>query len=386
MSLVVIKKTWIFLCLVVLLGGCGGPQVVRETSQPAKPTWMTQLPQEDEYLYFVGSFTGAGSLERGRSAARKDAQAKIAEYLGVDVASQLEMTITDIEQSVKEELQTKTDAMVKQAIMEDSYHEKMIRSAENSRMVTFDVHLLLKYPKVQAEKELGRKESEAQQNALAAYDLYQAGQSHQMQGKHRQARRFFRDALNLLDDHSMVIPLQQGDIQSSSELVSRLKSEEQKAISNLRRVVLWTWETNPSGNQPSANMSSHIQLVLQQHDFSVVEYPAPLLNETSGLLDGAKWPNKQDIFQALKAKEASYLIVAQAKAEFSSTKMRNHFYKSQGVLKVFNMQNDEIILTLPINSTGYARNKEQAGLIALDEAGKVVGELLAKELLSREDQ
>ena len=313
------------MCLVVLLGGCGGPQVVRETSQPAKPVWMTQLPQEDEYLYFVGSFTGAGSLELGQSSARKDAQAKIAEYLGVDVASQLEMTITDVEQSVKEELQTKTDAMVKQAFMADSYHEKTTRTAENSRMVTFDVHLLVKYPKAQAQKELGRKESEAQQNALVAYDLYQTGQNHQEQGEHQQARRFFRDALNLLAEHSMVIPLQAGDIQSSRELVSRLKSEEQKTISNLRRVVVWTWETNPSGNQPSSNMSSHIQTVLQQHDFSVLEFSAPLLNEASGLLDEAKWPDKQAIFQTLKANGASYLIVAQAKAEFSSTKIKKSF-------------------------------------------------------------
>ena len=49
------------------------------------------------------------------------------------------------------------------------------------------------------------------------------------------------------------------------------------------------------------------------------------------------------------------------------------------------MQNDEIIVTLPISSTGYARIKEQAGLIALNEAGTVVGEILVKELLARED-
>ena len=85
---------------------------------------MTQLPQEDAFLYFVGSGSGADSLEQGQSMARKDALAKIAEYLGVDVASKLDMTITDTEQSVKEELQTKTDAIVKQALMEDSYHEK----------------------------------------------------------------------------------------------------------------------------------------------------------------------------------------------------------------------------------------------------------------------
>ena len=263
--------------------------------------------------------------------------------------------------------------------------KKTTRMAENSRMVAFNVHLLVKYPKDQAQKELARKESEAQQNAFAAYDLYQTGKNHQSLGEHRQAKQFFREGLKLLAEFSTVILLQQEDIQNSRELVARLKSEEQKIIANLRRVVVWTWETNPSGNQPSSNMASHLQAVLQQYNFSIVDHPVSKANASSDLLDEAEWRGDQNVFSVLKSKGVQYLIVAQAETKFSSTEMKNHFYNTRGFLKVFSTQSGEAVMTLPINSRGYDKRKEQAGLQALNEAGTTVGKQVVKKLLARED-
>lgn len=374
------QRAWtIGLFISLVLTGCTSVQIIKETSQPTKPGWLSQLPRDDVFFYYIGSNTGAKTLADGENAARKDALVKVAEYLGIDINAQLDMTMTETDQSVKEQLKTKTDALISQAAIVDSYHEKTIRTTHDFKKEMFDVYLLLKYPKEEARKELIRRETETRNKAQAAFNLYQSGKVQESQGNYRQARQFFHEGMDILSQIPTVVSLDQPEVDNTRELASLLKSEERNAIANLRRVVVWVQETNLDQVHSPSTLGTSLQAILTKHEFSVVDQPIPHSN-----LDAEPLAGDKKVLEALNAQGVMFLIASQAHTIFSSTAMNKHFYKAQGVLSVFSTQTGETLITIPIDSQGYHQDRSQAGLNALREAGKSAGEKLVKELLAKE--
>lgn len=367
------------MCATLLLASCTSVTITKETSQPTKPAWISQLPRDNTFFYYIGSHSGAETLEKGENAARKDALAKVAEYLGIDIKAQLDMTMTENDQSVKEHLKTKTEALITQATIVDSYHEKTIRTTNDFKKEMFDVYLLLKYPKAEAQKELARREAENRNRAQAAYNLFQSGKIQESQGNYRQARQFFHEGMDILSQIPTVVSLDQPEVHNTRELASLLKNEEQKAIGNLRRVVVWVQETNLDKAHTPSTLGASLQAVLTKNNFSVADQPIPHSNPDGELLAGDK-----ALLAALKSQGVQYLIASQAHTIFSSTAMNKHFYKAQGVMKVFSTQTGETLITIPIDSQGYHQDPSQAGLNALKEAGTTAGDHLVKELLAKE--
>lgn len=374
------QRAWtIGLFISLVLTGCTNVQILKETSQPTRPDWLSQLPRDDAFFYYIGSNTGAKTLADGESAARKDALVKVAEYLGIDINAQLDMTMTETDQSVKEQLKTKTDALISQATIVDSYHEKTIRTTHDFKKEMFDVYLLLKYPREEAQKELVRRETETRNKAQAAFNLYQSGKVQESQGNYRQARQFFHEGIDILSQIPTVVSLDQPEVDNTRELASLLKSEERNAIANLRRVVVWVQETNLDQVHSPSILGASLQAILTKHEFSVVDQPIP-----HSTLDAEPLVRDKKVLEALNAQGVRFLIVSQAHTIFSSTAMNKHFYKAQGMLSVFSTQTGEILITIPIDSQGYHQDRPQAGLNALREAGISAGEKLVKELLAKE--
>lgn len=374
-----LRISWMVCLFFFFVAGCGEVKIIKETSQPAKPSWIIQLPKDNAFLYFIGSNSGAKTLEDGENAARKDALAKIAEYLGIDIKAQLDMTMTETDQSVKEHLKTKTDAMINQATIVDTYHEKTTRIDKNFKMEFFDFYLLLKYPREEAQKELVRRQTETRNKAQAAFNLYQSGKVQESQGNYRQARQFFHEGMDILSQIPTVVSLDQPEVDNTRELASLLKSEERNAIANLRRVVVWVQETNLDQVHSPSILGASLQAILTKHEFSVVDQPISHSN-----LDAEPLAGDKKVLEALNAQGVRFLIVSQAHTIFSSTAMNKHFYKAQGMLSVFSTQTGEILITIPIDSQGYHKDRPQAGLNALREAGISAGEKLVKELLAKE--
>ena len=374
------RNGWVIWTILLVCWGCSAVEIIKESSQPTRPLWISQFPKSDADLFFIGANSGAHTLEDGENGARKDALSKVAEYLGIDIKAELDMIMTEHDQSLKEHLKAKTEAFIKEAGIVDTYYEKTTRVEKNYKMEHYNVYLLLKYPKTEAQKELLRRETEPLQKAQAAYKVYQSGKTQIQQGHYQQALQFFREASDILKQLPNVVSLDQ-EIASTKELSTLLKSEEQSAIQHLRRVVILLQEQTSEKEQGSSAFGTSLQQVLTKHQFSFVEHSIRQSASDQGF-DAYIGQEGEDL-KALQTQGIQYLIVGQAHATLSSTSLNNHFYKAQGMIKVFSTQTGEALLTLPVNGKGYHRDHTHASLNALSEAGKAVGELLVNELLSK---
>jgi hypothetical protein len=242
-------------------------------------------------------------------------------------------------------------------------------------MVHYNFSLLLRYPKAEAEEERRRLKAELHQKAESAYNLYPLGKAQIRQGHYRQARQLFRQASEIVDSLHATVPLEH-EVPNTTVLSALLKREIQTATQHLRRVVIWLEETIGDKGQGTSSFGTNLQQVLTDYQFSFVD---PSLKGFEAYLVGDG--EKEDL-NALRTQGIQYLIVGHAHAVFSSTSLNNHFYKAQGIVKVFSTQSGEEVLTLSVEGEGYSRDHTKAAFSALGEAGKNVGESLVERLLA----
>ena len=371
--------------LVILSGlvvGCAaGPEIKWTESKPA-PSWITQVKKDSTYFYYSGSAHRVESFEEGEKAARQNAYSQVAEYLKTDLESVYSGETTDYDQEIKDVIKARSEALIKKAEVIDTYHKKMTRIDKNTTTERFDVHVLIRYPKSEAVKERKRQEQEVQENVKAAFELYQKGKQHQERGDYHQARRFSREARKILAKVKGAIPIGEANVANSQELGSLLRTQEDEAISNIRRVVVWVEETSLNERNQPSRLATQMKATLNQHDFTVLDQQ---------MSDGAEsfedaFKGDKNLLTQLKDQGAQYLIVGTASTEFSSTVMNKHFFDAQGTLRVFATDSGDTIVTIPIKDRGYHRDRARASLNALEEAGGTAGEKLVKEFLAREEQ
>ena len=165
--------------LVVSVSACAGQRqtIVREPSSRIPPTWLTTPPLSEEFVYAVGSATGAESLQAGRDIARSNAANQLASFVGVDIVSGIGITTKHDDRfgsntTVSTQSQTRTAARLVEVDVVDEYHVKTTREAGRIQHERFDVCLLCLYRKSSAAKERERMDQENRQLASDALNLF----------------------------------------------------------------------------------------------------------------------------------------------------------------------------------------------------------------------
>ena len=358
-----------------------GPDIKWTESKP-KPEWISQIKKDATYFYYHGSVNRAESLEIGEKAARQNAYGQVAEYLNTTLESVYHGETTDYDQDLKDTIKARSEALVQKAEVIDSYHKKMTRIDKNSTIERYDVHVLVRYPKSEAANERKRQDEEVHYNVMAAFDLYKKGKNQLTAQEYHQARRFSHEALKILAKVKGTIAVGKDDVSNSQELESLLRTQEQEAISNIRRVVVWVQETSLDETVEPSRLATRMKATLNQQHFTILDQR---MSDESRSFNAA-FAGDKNILRTLKDQGAQYLIVGRASTVFSSTAMKQQFFDAQGTLRVYATDSGDTIVTVPINSRGYHRDRDRASRNALEEAGEAAGKTLVKEFLAREEQ
>ncbi len=164
-------KRWLLLFLIIgmaigiLWSGCAGGKAKRGglktgliyASSNKAPSWITDIPEEKEYYYFVGTARDSESFDSGKKEALSDALAQVVGVVGVKVTSS--STIEEryfAEQyttTISSELFTEGKAKLQDAEIKEVYYEQH-RRPDGS--VFYRVWLLLKYSKSEIKLEQER--------------------------------------------------------------------------------------------------------------------------------------------------------------------------------------------------------------------------------------
>jgi hypothetical protein len=164
-------KRWLLLFLIigmaigVLWSGCAGGKAKRGglktgliyASSNKSPSWITDIPEEKEYYYFVGTARDSESFDSGKKEALSDALSQVVGVVGVKVTSS--STIEEryfAEQyttTISSELFTEGKAKLQDAEVKEVYYEQH-RRPDGS--VFYRVWLLLKYSKSEIKREQER--------------------------------------------------------------------------------------------------------------------------------------------------------------------------------------------------------------------------------------
>lgn len=155
-----------------LLGLMGFLSIAVSVMAKDKPAWIEKLPTSNEYYYVMGIRSGAPNLEVGRNEATRQAVSELANYLGVKLQSKLQVFMTDLETKVQDEMKATTEKVeLRGGLVHDWYVEKTAQG-------TYDVYVLLRYPRAEIEKEQARiARLLAEKAALAQLGMRQAAEA-----------------------------------------------------------------------------------------------------------------------------------------------------------------------------------------------------------------
>jgi len=134
-----------------------------------KPAWIDRLPTSNEYIYVIGIRSGASTLEAGRNEAARQAVGELASYLGVRMQSKLQVFMTDLETRVQDEMKATSEKVELRGGLIHDWH------VERTPQGTYDVYVLLRFPRAEIEKEQARlSQMLAQKASLAQQGMRQA--------------------------------------------------------------------------------------------------------------------------------------------------------------------------------------------------------------------
>ena len=133
-------------------------QKILSRSSKKKPKWITKPPKNTkEYMYFVGSRTGAETLEDAKKSATQNAIGEIITFFGIRAKTEFEEKKGYYLTQVKDSIQAKGEAQITGSIIDNFYYEQLLD--KQSGRQTCDYFVLLKYPvsEIKKEKERNRK-------------------------------------------------------------------------------------------------------------------------------------------------------------------------------------------------------------------------------------
>ena len=348
------RSVLIFLLVIMSQMSCApSTQIIREDSSPVKPKWIETPPQGNETLYFVGIKTSAETLEDGRNAALRNAMSKISNFMGSKIESVFEDYVSEVEQKLIQQIKSKSSATVKGAQVVDSYYEKMTRIDKNFKMERYDVYVLVKFSKAAIKKEIDRQQKIKEEKIKTAYDYYLSGISKENRQKYYDARRYYNQALTVVEklEDVLIIPGNH-DIKNSDALRLSLRAHLKKVNLRLSRVEL---SINIDG-PPRANQTfiSNFVAALNKHGFTITD-SQPAIKVTGNVF----------------VTESSYI-------------MRNYFFYAEGSVSAQRTVDRQIVAEFPFKIKGSHRLKKQAALKALANAGLKAGIAISNMILKEE--
>lgn len=344
----------IFLLVILLQMSCAvPPQIIRERSSSVKPEWIESLPQDNETLYFIGIKTSAETLEDGMKAAIRNAMSNISDFMGIKIESVFEDYISEVEQKLIYQIKSKSSATVRGAQVVDSYYEKMMRIDKNFKIEKYDVYVLVKFSKAEIVNEIERQQKIKQENIKTAYGFYLNGINKENQKKYYDARRYYKQALTVVDSLEEVLKISGNtDIKNSDDLRLSLQAHLKNVTLYLSRVEL---SINIDGaTQSKQTFISNFVASLNKHGYTITDR-RPAIKITGNVI----------------VSESSYIL-------------NNYFFYAQGSVSAKRTVDKQIIAEYFFKVKGSHHLKNQAALNALEEAGLEAGHELSKIILEKE--
>lgn len=183
--------------------GCGGTKqiVTKEMSLSTRPTWISSLPRQPDYAFFVGVASRAPSLEEGKAKANAQVSNSAAQFVQTKVQSEfLSLSSTEpMSDRVEETIRSAAQALVKDLEVMEEYYEKTSRVAGNLYEASFDVWVLGRFPLAAAEAERERLLAEAKANAGRAMGLLKEAIRDEKQRRLASAHKSLFDAIRILE-------------------------------------------------------------------------------------------------------------------------------------------------------------------------------------------
>ncbi len=165
--------------LSMLLAGCASSKAVRakeadrsskkqkktgapvrvEASQKKVPSWITEIPEDENYYYYVGTSKDVSSFDEGKKGALADALSQVVATIGIEVTTSSTVEekyfAEQYETTLQSELYTEGKARLQDAELKEIYYEKY-ENPDGS--VFFRVWVLVKYGKEDIRQEQARLE------------------------------------------------------------------------------------------------------------------------------------------------------------------------------------------------------------------------------------
>lgn len=347
-----------------LLAACGAPppSVIKTTSVPKPPAWLTKPPTDGGALYFSGTKSGAESLEDGKQAALDKARAEAAKFIGVTVSAEhTDVMSTDLaSDQVKDTTQSRTVALIKNAALADVYWEKNSRQAGATTIDRFDVSVLIKLSRGDLEAERKRQEDEGRATVNAAFERLREGQAKEREGDLLAALARYRDVAATLKPLPANIDTGDALVKTSGAVRHRAEELAAQAQKKARRALL----AGPDW------VVGAITQALTKAGFSA----APLAEGTS---------EQQALAQA-RAQGVPWVIVAKA----TSVPGGRVFSKvaAQATLDVRALETSSGTVAASTQKTekGFGNTAEAAQADAASQAGQSAGKELAAALVAKE--
>jgi hypothetical protein len=185
-----------------------------------RPRWIDRPPEDRLYLYVVGVATDSPTLEEGRRLAISNAVSEIVQYFGITSKVRFNEKRTELYTKVLDEFEaTSRGAIIKGSFVEDWHFE------EDRDTMTYDVFVLVRFPKEEITKEKARQKRENVQKTYLAKKSLREARKAEADGDITTAFARYTQALRVSQD------LENGDlIRSQAEdylrsLATRLKIE-----------------------------------------------------------------------------------------------------------------------------------------------------------------
>lgn len=154
------------LCAVLLLSGCAtGKGTAKFAQSPEQvyashrkvPSWISSIPEEKRYLYYVGSSSDADSFDAGKNEAIGDALAQVVATIGIKATStatyEERYFAEEYTTTIQAELLTEGKARLQDTEISEIYYEQWERGDGSG---FFRVWVLLKYSREEIEREQER--------------------------------------------------------------------------------------------------------------------------------------------------------------------------------------------------------------------------------------
>ena len=352
-------------CALALLTGCGEgtPSVIKTTSSPKQPAWMTRPPSEAGYLYFMGAKPGADSLDEGKTAAMDKARDEAAKYIGVNISSEFSSTTaTDAGKDSFEATDTvksRTAALIKNAELADVYWEKNSRAAGATTIDRWDVSVLMKLPKADLDAERKRQEDEAAATAAAMLARYREGESLEKQNQPLQALQRFRDVASQLKPLGRSVATTDVGLKTTGQLLQAALDGASRVQAKARRAILVG---------PELSVGPLTQ-GLSKKGFSVTSRPG--LSEDAAV-------------RAARAEGLPYVILVKSSTNPGGQAFGQVAAQVSLDVRALDAQIGAVVASTQKTAKAFGRQADAAERAAASEAGASAGSELAAALVAKE--